>query len=106
VEGAYRLVRIVRTVSSEIYLVWEGDHRIGQVDLHYPSQYRDPLIHATVLLEVSLSAEEEEALVTQIDEDVVSAYLPHFDRQDFLITVYRGQEVSQYNDSRITGDGS
>ena len=103
-EGLFRLVRVLRTLSSEIYLIWDGERRVGQVDVHYPTQYRDPLIHATLLLEVLLSADEEETLVAQIDEDIVSAYLPSFDRQDFLVTVYRGQEVNQYNDSRITGE--
>ena len=99
----YRLVRVVRTTSSEIYLIWEGEQRIGQIDLHYPGQHREALIHGTLILEVALTSEEEEALLSQIDEDVVSAYLPNFDRQDFLISVYRGREINQYNDSRNTG---
>lgn len=103
-EGPYRLVRIVRTAASEVYLVWDGEIRVGQVDIHYPAQHPQALIHATLILEVLLDSDEEENLVNQIDEDIVSAYLPHFDRQDFLISVYRGQEVNQYNDSRVTND--
>ena len=102
-EGICRLVRVVRTAASETYLVWDGERRVGQVDIHYPGQYRDPLVHATLILEAMLSQEEEEVLIAQIDEDIVSSYLPHFDRQDFLITVYRGHEVNQYNDSRQPG---
>ncbi|MCA1595553.1 MAG: hypothetical protein LC772_03890 [Chloroflexi bacterium] len=103
-EGPYRLVRIVRTASSEVYLVWDGEVRVGQVDIHFPAQHPQPLIHATLILEVLLNSEDEEALVDQIDDDIVSAYLPHFDRQDFLISVYRGQEVNHYNDSRVASD--
>ena len=29
----------------------------------------------------------------------VHAYLPSFDREDFLITVFRGEEISNYTDS-------
>jgi hypothetical protein len=36
----------------------------------------------------------------QIDEDIVSSYLPSFDRNDFLVTVFRGEEISSYTDSQ------
>ena len=31
----YKLIRLVRTQSSEVYLIWDDDRRIGQIDLHY-----------------------------------------------------------------------
>jgi len=102
--GVYRLVRVVRTASSEVYLIWDGEQRVGQIDIHFPAQHRDPLVHGTLILETSLDAAQEESLLSQIDEDIVSSYLPHFDRQDFLVTVYRGDEVNQYNDSRSLGE--
>jgi hypothetical protein len=91
----YRLSRLVRTQSSEIFLIWEDDKRIGQVDLHYAQD----TVHATLVLEADLSPETEEELLSQIDEDIVSSYLPSFDREDFLVTVFRGEEISSYTDS-------
>ena len=91
----FRMTRLVRTQSSEIFLLWDDDRRIGQLDLHYAHD----TIHGTLLLEADLTVEEEEGLISQIDDDVVQSYLPSFDREDFLVTVFRGEEISQYNDS-------
>lgn len=91
----YRLSRLVRTQSSEVFLIWEEDRRIGQLDLHYAHT----TIHATLVLEADLPVNTEEELLAQIDDDVVSSYLPSFEREDFLVTVFRGEEISTYNDS-------
>ena len=91
----YRLSRLVRTQSSEVFLVWEEDRRIGQLDLHYAHT----TVHATLVLEADLPVNIEEELLSQIDDDVVSSYLPSFEREDFLVTVFRGEEISTYNDS-------
>lgn len=99
-EGRFRLTRLVRTNSSEIFLIWEENNRVGQLDLHYAHQ----TIHATLILEADLSVTSEEELLTQIDEDIVSSYLPSFERDDFLVTVFRGEEISSYTDSQSLGD--
>ena len=96
----YRLSRLVRTQSSEIFLVWDEDRRIGQLDIHYAHD----TIHATLVLEADLPVNTEEELLAQIDEDIVSSYLPSFDREDFLVTVFRGEEISSYTDSAGTLD--
>lgn len=75
--------------------MWEDDRRIGQLDLHYAHD----TIHATLMLEADLPVNTEEELLAQIDEDIVSSYLPSFDREDFLVTVFRGEEISSYTDS-------
>jgi hypothetical protein len=38
-----RLARVLRTLTSEVYLIWEGERRIGQLDVHYAGS----VIHAT-----------------------------------------------------------
>lgn len=91
--GPYRLSRLVRTVSSEIYVIWDEDRRVGQVHFHYAHD----TIHASLLLEIDLTVTEEEALLAAIDEDVVSSYLPSFEREDLLITVFRAEEVSSFS---------
>jgi len=90
----FKLTRLVRTQSSEIYLVWDGEKRVGQIDIHFAHD----TIHATVIFEADLSVREEEDLLTQIDDDIVSSYLPRFEREDFVAHVFRGEEISRYTD--------
>jgi hypothetical protein len=94
-DGRFRLTRLVRTQSSEIYLVWEEQNRVAQLDLHYAHD----TIHATLILEADLSVTSEEELLSQIDEEIVNSYLPNFERNDFIVTVFRGEEISSYTDS-------
>ena len=88
------LVRVVRTESSEVYIIWQDDVRLGQVDLHFGLD----LIHATLILEKDLTPEQQADLVDQIDQDVVSSHLPQFAREDFLVTVFRGSELESFSD--------
>ena len=94
--GHYKFVRLVRTGSSEIYVLWDGENRVGQLDLHYAGD----IIHGTLILEMDLPSAEEEDLLTHIDQDIVSSYRPSFDREDFLVTVYHGEEISTYTDAQ------
>ena len=94
VETRFKLTRLVRTQSSEIYLMWDGEKRIGQIDVHYAHD----TIHATVIFETDLTVSEEEELLAQIDDDIVSSYLPRFEREDFVAHVFRGEEISRYTD--------
>lgn len=97
----FRLSRLVRTVASEVFILWEGDNRLGQLHLHYAHD----TIHGTVILEVDLSITDEEDLLQQIDEDVVSSYLPSFEREDFLVTVFRGEEINSFSYAPDDMDG-
>lgn len=94
-EPRFRFARLARTSSSEIYIVQEEGHRVGQVDLHYA----EATVHSTIILERHLSVTSEEELITQLDDEIVSSYLSRYERQDFLITVYRGEEISSYTDA-------
>jgi hypothetical protein len=89
----FRLVRLLRTLSSEIYLIWEADNRVGQVDLHFA----DNSVQADIFLEADLSEEERQELFAQLDDDIVSSYLPSFERDQFIITVFVGREVDSFN---------
>jgi hypothetical protein len=91
----FKIVRLVRTPSSEIYLVWDGDDRVGQVDLHYA----EDIVHATLILEERLADDELEELIEQLDEDIVSSYLPDFEREDFLVSVFVGEEILSYSEA-------
>ena len=89
-----KLVRVVRTDSSEVYIIWQDDTRLGQVDIHYGQD----LVHATLVLEKDLSAEQQGDLVDQLDQDIISSHLPQFAREDFLVTVFRGTELESFSD--------
>jgi hypothetical protein len=93
-ESRFKLTRLVRTQTSEIYLIWEGERRVGQVDLHFAHD----TIHATIVFESDLSVSDEEELLAQIDDDIVSSYMPRFEREDFVAHVFRGEEISRYTD--------
>ncbi len=91
---AVKFVRVVRTESSEVYILWDGDSRVGQLDLHYAQD----VIHGTLIVEGSLARDAQELIVRQIDQELVSSYMPSFDREDFLITVFRGEELEPFSD--------
>ena len=91
---AARLVRVVRTESSESFVIWQDDVRLGQVDLHYGWD----IIHATLILEKDLDETAQGDLVELIDQDVVSSHLPRFSREDFLVTVFRAEELDPFSD--------
>lgn len=102
----FQLSRLVRTVSSEIYVIWEGEKRVGQLHLHF-AHYT---IHVTLVLEVDISLSDEEELIAQVDEDIVSSYLPSFEREEMLVTIFRGEEISSFSYSpagleEIDGEG-
>jgi len=89
----FRLVRLLRTLSSEIYLIWQAEHRIGQADIHYA----DSSVQANLFLESPLPEDQRDELLRQLDEDIVSSYLPSFDRDQFIVTIFVGEEVDSFN---------
>jgi hypothetical protein len=89
----FHLVRSLRTFSSEVYLIWDGEQRLGQVDLHYA----DTTVHATVMLEADLPPQQRQELLAQLDDDVVSSYMPVFEREDFIVVIFRGEEIESFS---------
>ena len=89
---AARFERTVRTESSEIFNVYGGARRVGRVDLHY-ARFE---VHGTLLLDVDLTDDELQQLIDQIDEELVRTHDP--EREDFLVTVFKGEELGFYSD--------
>ncbi len=96
----YRLTRVFRTETSEIYLLWEDEVRVAQADIHYGPD----LIHATVVLERDFAEDEVDGLLKQLDRDVVSSYLQDFERENFFVSVFRGDEVLTTSDEDLEED--
>lgn len=90
----FRFVRVVRTANSEQYILWNDETRLGQIDIHYNLD----LINATLVLEKEMDVTAQNALIDQIDEEIITSYLPQFERENFLITIYQGKELEPYAD--------
>ncbi|HEX2173664.1 MAG TPA: hypothetical protein VHL09_14600 [Dehalococcoidia bacterium] len=88
----YRFERQCRTPSSEVYRISDDGQPVGRVDLHFAAE----MVYGTLALGAQLPEEEILTLIEQIDEDLVlAAEVP---REDFVVTVYRGEEVGTYSD--------
>ncbi len=95
---AARFERAVRTESSEIFAIYGGARRIGRVDLHY-GRFE---VHATLVLDVDLADDELQQLIDQLDEELVQTHDP--EREDFLVTVFKGEELGFYSDEFDSDD--
>ena len=90
--------RICRTDRSEAYLISQGDEPLARVDLHFTSS----IVYGLLIVEKELPQDQTMELIETIDEDLVwSADLP---RDDFVVTVYQGQEVGVFSDPRFDDD--
>jgi hypothetical protein len=90
--------RICRTDRSEAYLISQSDEPLARVDLHFTSS----IVYGLLIVERDMTQEETMELIETIDEDLVwSADLP---RDDFVVTVYQGQEVGVFSDPRFEDD--
>jgi len=61
----YKLVRLIRTPTSECYLIWDQAARVGQADIHYT----EGLVHCTIIIEEELTNEQINELVAQLADD-------------------------------------
>ena len=95
---AARFERTLRTESSEIFIVYGGARRIGRVDIHY-GRFE---VHATLLLDTELTDDELQQLIDQLDEELVQTHDP--EREDFLVTVYKAEELGFYSDEFESDD--
>lgn len=87
-----RYDRVCRTPHSEAYLLSDGEHPFGRIDLHFGGS----MVHGALIVERELSDADLHGLVQRIDDDLVwTADQP---REDFVVTVYRGSEVGVISD--------
>src|SRR5436190_23554953 len=93
-----RFERTVRTESSEIFAIYGGARRVGRVDIHY-GRFE---VHATLLVEVDLTDDELQQIIDQLDEELVQTHDP--EREDFLVTVFKAEELGFYSDEFESDD--
>lgn len=89
-EHEFTFTRLARTVASESYVIFNSKGRVGHLDIHIQSA-----VHGNLVIEQNLKEEVIEALITEIDQTVVSGIEP---REDFIFTVFKGKEVGYYSD--------
>jgi hypothetical protein len=89
----YTFEREARTPYSEVFTI-EGEDGadIGRVDLHYTPT----ITYATLSVGESLTEDDIQDLIGQIDERLVMTSDPY--REDFIVTVWTGRETGVYSD--------
>ncbi|MDP6606244.1 MAG: hypothetical protein QF664_08325 [Dehalococcoidia bacterium] len=91
-EPEYRFEREARTPHSEAYAIENSEHSLGRIDLHFTNS----VTYATLAVHESLDEEAVQRLIAEIDDRLVSSADPY--REDFIVTVWRGQEAGTYAD--------
>ena len=93
----YHFEREARTPYSESYTIDDGTNSLGRLDVHFTSS----VTHATLNVHRTLSDDAILALVEEIDSHIVSSADPY--REDFVVTVWRGEEVGVFADDSERG---
>ena len=88
----YHFERECRTAHSECYVIEADDNEVGRVDIHYAPD----VAYATLCVPDSLSEDEIQDLITEIDERLVMSNDPY--REDFIVTVWAGRETGVYSE--------
>ncbi len=88
----YRFEREARTPYSEVFTIEDGEHSLGRIDIHYTGS----ATYATLAVHQSLDEDGVQALIAAIDERIVSSADPY--REDFVVTVWRGEEFGVFAD--------
>jgi hypothetical protein len=93
-----RYDRLYRTATSEAYLVSVDEQPLARLELHYAA----PLVYGLLLLENEQDDAALRTIIAQIDEDLV--WTASVARDDFVLSVYVGREISVYDDAARSGD--
>ena len=93
-----RFERQYRTTRSEGYLVFEGEDRLGRIELHFTST----VVYGTLVVERDIEEDDVLDLIEQADDELVlTADVP---REDFVVSVYQGRDLGTYSDEYFEED--
>ncbi len=95
----YNFERDCRTPYSESYTILEDEIPVGRLDLHFTPN----LVHATLCVAESVTQEEIQELIEQVDEELVDAV--GIAREEFIVHVYQGREAGVYSDHEFGQNG-
>ncbi len=91
----FHFERQCRTPHSEAYDIWEGEEKVGRVDLHFTSM----AVEAALTVLEGFASERVSDLIEVIDEELV---LPAgVIRDDFVVSVFQGREVGVFSDELL-----
>jgi hypothetical protein len=94
----YRFEREARTPYSEQWVIEDGEDPVGRVDVHFTSS----VTFATLTVLASVSDEAVQDLIGEIDDRIVTSADPY--REDFVVTVWRGEPVGVFAEDEIDDD--
>jgi len=95
-------IRLLRTPSSERFLLQERERDCGALDLHYLS---DGSVHATVIIyEGGIAESDVPNLLTQIDENLLPSV--SLDDKKLIFTVVMGRVLGAYEAEKQSADQS
>jgi len=98
--GDYQFERESRTPYSEAYAIDDGGDVIGRVDIHFALS---GTTHATLCVPQDFDEDDIEDLIGEIDERLVLT--AHPDRDDFIVTVWRGVQAGVFSEESGDDDG-
>lgn len=91
---SYSFSRILRTLSSEIYIIYEGKEKIGEAHLSYVANS----VFCTILIEIE--EPDIEGILEALEADVVSSCMPEYERDDFSVTIFQAKEIDSFSYSQ------
>ena len=93
----YDFQRETRTPYSECYIVLESEVVAGRLDIHYA----DVVVHATLNIEESVTSDEIQDLIDDIEAELLDAV--GIVRQEIIIHVHQGRDLGVYTTSDFDG---
>ncbi|MCF2902600.1 restriction endonuclease [Pseudoalteromonas sp. OFAV1] len=85
-----KFTRTARTSNSESYALFQDDHNVGSLDIHFSD-----CVYGTLIFTKEFSNEEHQEIFARIEDELVDP-VP---RADFIFSVYQGKEIGMYSDS-------
>jgi hypothetical protein len=87
-----RFDRLCRTASSEAYLISSGEEPVARIEIHFTA----PIVYGLLIVEKPLGEEEITDMIEKIDTGLIWGV--GVQRDDFVVTVYQGQQLGVYSD--------
>lgn len=97
--GNFYFERECRTAHSECYTVLEDENAMGRVDLHFT----DSMIHATLNVAESLTAEAIQDLIDTVDEQLMDS--AGITRQEIIVHVHQGRDLGVFSARDFESNG-
>ncbi len=92
-----RYDRLCRTSKSEAWLVSQGEDPMARLEIHFTP----PLVYGLLIVEKPLDEQEIPELIDEIDRSLLWSH--GVAREDFVVTVYRGEQLGVFSDPEAAG---